>query len=49
MIVSLHFLDTPIKQAAKLIQPVVVLINGCISTCQTTVSFIASDIVFVTG
>ena len=49
MIVSLPFPDIAMKQAAKPTQPVVVLTNGCINTCQTTASFIASDIVFVTG
>ena len=48
MIVSLLFLDTAMQQAVKPTQLVVVLTNGCINTCQTTVSFIALDIVFVT-
>ena len=48
MIVYLPFPNTVMKAAVKLTQPVVVLINGCISMCQATVSFIASDIVFVT-
>ncbi len=49
MIVSLLFTDTAMQQAVKPIQLVVVLTNGCINTRHTTASFIASDIVFVTG
>ena len=44
MIVSLLFLDTAMQQAVKPTQLVVVLTNGCINTCQTTVSFIALHI-----
>jgi len=37
------------KEGVKLTQLVVVLINGCINMCLTTVSFIASGTAFVTG
>ena len=49
MIVSLPSPDTVMKLAAKITLPVAVLTNGCINTCHTTASLIASDIVFVTG
>ena len=49
MIVCLPSPDIAMKEVVKPTQPVVVLIDGCISMCQITVSSIASDTVFVTG